>query len=55
MAKLTVKACVSDAWDAPVRISEKSGTEVEALAQETVVSLRFETIDFHIEKLIRRQ
>jgi len=38
--KLVVKACVADAWDAPVRISEKSGTEVEALAQETVASLR---------------
>ena len=38
--KLTVKACVSDAWDAPVRISEKSGTEVEDLAQETVASLK---------------
>lgn len=38
--KLTVKACVADAWNAPVRISEKTGTEVEALAQETVTSLR---------------
>jgi porphobilinogen deaminase len=38
--KLTVKACVSDAWDSPVRISERTGTEVEALAQEVVASLR---------------
>lgn len=38
--KLTVKACVADAWNSPVRISEKTGTEVEALAQETVTSLR---------------
>ncbi len=39
--KLTVKACVADAWNAPVRISEKTGSEIEALAQETVASLRF--------------
>jgi hydroxymethylbilane synthase len=38
--KLVVKACVADAWDAPVRISGKTGTEVEVLAQETVASLR---------------
>ncbi len=38
--KLTVKACVADKWDSPVRISERSGTEVEALAQEVVASLR---------------
>lgn len=38
--KLVVKACVADAWNTPVRISEKTGTEVEALAQETVASLR---------------
>lgn len=38
--KLVVKACVADAWNFPVRISEKSGTEVEALAQETVASLK---------------
>jgi hydroxymethylbilane synthase len=37
---LTVKACVADAWDAPVRIEEKSGSEVEALAQETVAALK---------------
>ena len=39
--KLTVKACVADAWNTPVRISEKTGSEIEALAQETVASLRF--------------
>ncbi len=38
--QLTVKACVADAWDAPVKIEEKSGSEVEALAQETVAALR---------------
>ncbi len=38
--KLTVKACVADKWDSPVRISERTGTEVEALAQEVVASLR---------------
>jgi hydroxymethylbilane synthase len=38
--QLVVQACVADAWNAPVRISEKSGTEVETLAQETVASLR---------------
>jgi hydroxymethylbilane synthase len=38
--KLTVKACVADAWDLPVRISERIGTDVEELAQETVASLR---------------
>jgi len=38
--KLVVKACVADAWDSPVRISEKTGTEIEALAQETVASLK---------------
>lgn len=37
---LTVKAAVADAWNAPVRIEEKSGTEVEALAQETVAALK---------------
>jgi len=38
--RLIVKACVADAWDAPVKIEEKSGSEVEALAQETVAALR---------------
>ena len=38
--KLTVKACVADAWDALVRISERTGTDIEELAQETVASLR---------------
>lgn len=38
--KLTVKACVADAWNAPVRIAERTGTEVEALAQEVVASLK---------------
>jgi hydroxymethylbilane synthase len=38
--QLTVKACVADAWDTPVKIEEKSGCEVEALAQETVAALR---------------
>ncbi|MCB9185924.1 MAG: hydroxymethylbilane synthase [Flavobacteriales bacterium] len=38
--QLTVKACVADAWDAPIRIEEKRGSEVEALAQETVSALR---------------
>lgn len=38
--QLTVKACVADAWDAPVRIEVRSGSEVEALAQETVAALR---------------
>ncbi|MCB0754004.1 MAG: hydroxymethylbilane synthase [Flavobacteriales bacterium] len=38
--QLTVKACVADAWDAPIRIEEKTGSEVEALAQETVSALR---------------
>jgi hydroxymethylbilane synthase len=37
---LTVKACVADAWDAPVRIEEKSGSDVESLAQETVAALK---------------
>lgn len=37
---LKVKACVADAWDAPVRIEEKSGSEVESLAQETVAALK---------------
>lgn len=37
---LTVKAAVADAWNAPVRIEEKSGSEVEALAQETVAALK---------------
>lgn len=36
---LIVKAAVADAWNAPVRIEEKSGSEVEALAQETVAAL----------------
>lgn len=38
--KLTVSACVADAWNKPVRYSENEGTEVEALAQQTVISLR---------------
>lgn len=38
--QLTVKACVADAWNAPVRIEVRSGSEVEALAQETVAALR---------------
>ena len=38
--ELSVKACVADAWDAPVRIEEKSGSEVESLAQETVAALK---------------
>lgn len=38
--QLTVKACVADAWDAPVRIEEKSGSDVESLAQETVAALK---------------
>ncbi|MCF8464397.1 MAG: hydroxymethylbilane synthase [Flavobacteriales bacterium] len=38
--KLTVKACVADAWNSPIRISENTGTEVEALALETVAALR---------------
>lgn len=37
---LTVKACVADAWNAPVRIEEKTGSEVERLAQETVAALK---------------
>lgn len=39
-ANLKVKACVADAWNAPVRIEEKSGSEVESLAQETVAALK---------------
>jgi hydroxymethylbilane synthase len=38
--QLSVKACVADSWDAPVRIEEKTGSDVEALAQETVAALR---------------
>lgn len=38
--QLTVKACVADAWDKPVRIAERTGTDVETLAQETVAALR---------------
>jgi hypothetical protein len=37
---LTVKACVADAWDAHVRIEEKSGSDLESLAQETVAALK---------------
>jgi len=37
---LNVRACIADAWDAPVRIEEKSGSDVENLAQETVAALR---------------
>ncbi|MGB1317022.1 MAG: hydroxymethylbilane synthase [Flavobacteriales bacterium] len=37
---MKVKACVADAWDAEVRIVEKTGSEIEALAQEAVASLR---------------
>ena len=37
---LKVKACVADAWNAPVKIEEKSGSELESLAQETVAALR---------------
>jgi hydroxymethylbilane synthase len=37
---LTVKACVADAWDKPVRIAELSGTEVEELAQRAVAQLK---------------
>ena len=35
-----VKACVADSWDSEVRIAEKTGNEIEALAQETVATLR---------------
>lgn len=38
--QLTVKACVADAWNAPVRIETKTGTVVEDLAQETVAALK---------------
>ncbi|MCF8276195.1 MAG: hydroxymethylbilane synthase [Flavobacteriales bacterium] len=38
--QLKVRACVADAWDAPVRISENIGSDVETLAQETVASLK---------------
>ena len=38
--QLTVKACVADAWDAPVKIEEKSGSDVESLAQETAAALK---------------
>lgn len=38
--RLTVKACVADAWDKPVRMAECSGTDVEKLAQQTVAALR---------------
>ncbi len=37
---LSVKACVANAWDAPVRYSENFGTDVEQLAQKTVLDLR---------------
>ncbi len=37
---LTVKACVADAWNTPVRIEEKTGSDVESLAQETVAALK---------------
>lgn len=38
--KLRVKACVANAWNAPLKYSENEGLEIEALAQETVSSLR---------------
>lgn len=37
---LTVKACVADAWNTPIRVAENSGTDVENLAQETFRLLR---------------
>ena len=37
---LTVKACVANAWNTPVTITERTGTEIEKLAQETVAALR---------------
>lgn len=38
--RLVVKACVANAWDAPVKYAENEGLEVEALAQKAVSSLR---------------
>jgi hydroxymethylbilane synthase len=38
--KLHVTACVADAWDKPIRVAEKAGTNIEQLAQETVAALR---------------
>ena len=38
--QLTVKACVAEAWNAPVRIETKTGTVIEDLAQETVAALK---------------
>lgn len=37
---LTVKACVADAWNKPVRMAELSGIEVEELAQRAVAELK---------------
>ena len=37
---LKVKACVADAWDATVRITERTGSDIENLAQEVVAELR---------------
>lgn len=37
---LSVKACVANAWDQPVRTAELSGTEVEELAQRAVAQLK---------------
>ncbi|MBL4586649.1 MAG: hydroxymethylbilane synthase [Flavobacteriales bacterium] len=37
---LKVISCVADAWNSPIRISENSGENVEALAQKTVADLK---------------
>ena len=37
---LEVTACVADAWNAPVRLTTRVGTDIETLAQETVAALR---------------
>lgn len=38
--KLNVKACVAEAWNLPVALADRTGTDIETLAQETVAALR---------------